>query len=95
MAKSKNGEKKLNINKYIGTEEINKSKTEDNIEITVISRAKYMDYEKYNVKIKNNTNGEILMDPVGSEASIYLKDTNDIKHKAINNEIIKEDLSVY
>lgn len=88
-------EKKLNINKYIGTEEINKSKTEDNIEITVISRAKYMDYEKYNIKIKNNTNGEILMDPVGSEASIYLKDTNDIKHKAINNEIIKEDLRVY
>ena len=35
------------------------------------------------------------MDPVGSEASIYLKDTNDIKHKAINNEIIKEDLRVY
>ena len=88
-------EKKLNINKYIGTEEINKSKTEDNIEITVISRAKYMDYEKYNIKIKNNTNGEILMDPVGTEASIYLKDTNDIKHKAMNNEIIKEDLRVY
>ena len=54
-----------------------------------------MDYEKYNIKIKNNTNGEILMDPVGTEASIYLKDTNDIKHKAINNEIIKEDLRVY
>ena len=86
-------EKKLNINKYIGTEEINKSKTEDNIEITVISRAKYMDYEKYNIKIKkrgDNMNLEEL------EKSIDYKFSNiNLLKQAINNEIIKEDLRVY
>mgnify|MGYP001143497621 CR=1 FL=1 len=65
-----------------------------NFEININEIYKYYLDEKI-IKIKNNTNGEILMDPVGSEASIYLKDTNDIKHKAINNEIIKEDLRVY
>ncbi len=90
-----NGEKKLNINKFIGTQALNKSIEEDNIKTEVISRVKYMDYEKYNIKVTNNTGGDILLDQLLDTKKIYLKDTNNIKHYAYSNEIIKNDLIIY
>lgn len=90
-----NGEKKLNINKFIGIQEINKSEEVENVKIEVISRIKYMDFEKYNIKIENNTNGDILLDQLLDTKRIYLKDNNDMKHYSYSNEIVKDDLLVY
>ena len=90
-----NGQKKLNINKYIGTEKINKSSEEYGVNIEVISRIKYMDFEKYNLKVENNTNGDILLDQLLNTKKIYLKDNNDVNHYAYSNEIVRDDLLVY
>lgn len=79
-------EYKLNINDYIGKEEINKSETKDNIEITVISKQVYMDYEKYTIKVKNNTNKAILLDGLRNGKSVYLVDNNGGKKYAYLNE---------
>lgn len=89
------GEKKLNINKYIGKEEINETKEQDDIQITVISRNKYMDYETYEIKVTNNTEGTILLDPLIDTESIYLKDSNEVRHVSYSNEIVKDDLKIY
>ncbi len=90
-----NGENKLNINKYIGKEEINKKSSSNDIETRVLYRKKYMDYEIYTMKIKNNTDGNILLDQLIDTDKIYLKDNNDTKHIAYSNEIVKDDLVIY
>lgn len=90
-----NGQTKLNINKYIGREEINKKSSSDNIEAVVLYREKYMDYEVYKMQITNNTGSTILLDQLTKTDGIYLKDNNDTKHIAYSNEIIKDDLQIY
>lgn len=90
-----NGQTKLNINKYIGREEINKKSGSDNIEAVVLYREKYMDYEVYKMQITNNTGSTILLDQLTKTDGIYLKDNNDTKHIACSNEIIKDDLQIY
>ena len=89
------GEKKLNINKYIGKEEIKSTNNIQDIEITVLYKDKYMDYEEYEIKITNNTEGDILLDQLSNPDNIYLKDKNKTKHTAYSNEIIKDDLLIY
>lgn len=90
-----NGQTKLNINKYIGREEINKKSSSDNIEAIVLYREKYMDYEVYKMQITNNTGSTILLDQLTKTDGIYLKDSNDTKHIVYSNEIIKDDLQIY
>lgn len=90
-----NGEKKLNINKYIAREELDNTINQDNIQITVTSRNKYMDYEEYEIKVTNNTEGTILLDQLLDTDSIYLVDNNKTKHIAYSNEIVKDDLKIY
>ena len=90
-----NGETKLNINKYIGKEELNKTAQKDGIEITVLNRFKYMDYEEYELEITNTTENTILLDQLTETDNIYLTDTNDIRHTSYSNEIVKNDLLIY
>lgn len=90
-----NGQTKLNINKYIGREEINKKSNSDNIEAVVLYREKYMDYEVYTMQVTNNTGNTILLDQLTETDNIYLKDNNDTKHIAYSNEIVKDDLQIY
>ena len=90
-----NGQKKININKFIGKEKIEKYQEEDNIKIEVLTRKKYMDYEIYEIKAQNNTKGDILLDQLLMyNDKIYLKDNNDTRHMAFTNEIVKEDLHI-
>ena len=90
-----NGETKLNINKYIGREDINKEYTSNNIKAVVLYREKYMDYEIYEIKVTNNTGDTILLDQLTETDNIYLKDSNDTRHIAYSNEIVKNDLQIY
>ena len=59
---NKDGNKKLNINRYIGRKILNKSKDSDNIKTEVLYSDRYMDYEIYKIKITNNTDNTILLD---------------------------------
>ena len=90
-----NGESKLNINKYIGREEIKKEYNSNNIRVVVLYREKYMDYEVYEIKVTNNTGDTILLDQLAETDNIYLKDNNETRHIAYSNEIIKDDLQIY
>ena len=87
-------EYKLNINNYVGKQEINKTIEENNIEITLICKQVYMDYEKYKIKIKNNTNNAILLDGFRNNKSMYLLDTKGGKKIAMLNELTMQELLV-
>ena len=89
-----NGENKLNINKYIGKEEINKKSSSNDIETRVLYRKKYMDYEIYNVKVTNNSTGTILFDDEKKVDSIYLEDEKNVKENVLTGEVLYSDMII-
>lgn len=85
---------KLNINKYIGREEINKEKNEENVNICVIQKDEYMDYTTYTFEITNNSKGSILLDPLEDIDTMYIKDSKGVKYSAYTHEISKGSLLI-
>ena len=90
--KQEDGTTKLNINGYIGKEEINKEKQEANINIKVIEKHAYIDYETYTFEITNNSNNNILINDLNNDKTMYLQDSNDIKYYAYTHAIAKSEL---
>ena len=78
---------KLNVNQFIKKENLNKEKIDDNFEITVNSRNIYMNYESYNITIKNNTQKTVLINDGKTAKNIYLLDSDDIKYMSLVNEL--------
>lgn len=87
VVKTKDGDLKLNINSYIGRKEIGKETKTSNITINVISKDMYMDYEIYNIEVKNENENTILLDTKTNTKSVYLSDTNDLQYSAYMYEI--------
>lgn len=86
---------KLNINKYIGRKIINKVEQKGNLQITVIRKDEYMDFEKYTFEIKNGSNNKVLLANVDDYENVsYLLDKNNIKYDAIATELSEAQLTV-
>ncbi len=79
----------LNINNFVKKETINKTQSSEDgkIEITAINRYMYRDYEKYSVKIKNNTDKTIVISEGENGNDICLVDTNEVEYDSIINEL--------
>ena len=91
---NENSQNKLNINGYIGTKNIEKEATKNNVKITVISKESYIDYEIYNFKVENFSNGTIKLDTMAKADTIYLKDSNGHKYSSCSYELLEEELIV-
>ena len=89
-----NDEYKLNINGYVGKEEINKTTDKENIKITIKSKDVFMDYEIYTIEIENSSDNEILLDRKLNPETIYLQDENEIKYPAYNTELTEQQLTI-
>ena len=89
-----NGEYKLNINNYLGREEIKKTTEFNDISITINSVDKYMDYEVYKLLVENKSNNTILLDTSDSTKSIYVQDGEGVNHYFYNNEVIENKLKI-
>ena len=85
---------KLNINNYIGRENINKSATQNNITINVIYRDVFKEYEEYKIEVVNNTNNTIMLDDGNESQTIYIEDSNKIKYEVATSEIIYSNLKI-
>ena len=86
---------KLNINGYIGKEEINQSKEAFDVKINVVNRHQYMDYEIYEFEVTNNSKNSIIMNDIENTDSIYLEDENGIKYYAYMHELSSADLRLF
>ena len=91
---NENGEYRLSVSNYIGKEEINISKAQNNVTITILNKKMYMDYEKYEVKVENNTQGNLILNTKQNTDSMYIQDKNDLKYIAFLNEISEYDLNI-
>lgn len=88
------GNYKLNINKYIGRNELNKNSSSSNIEIVAVESDYYIDYQVITYKVTNNTDNQILLDDNLLEDSIYIEDRNDIKYSAYMHELATSEITV-
>lgn len=89
-----NNENKINISSFIRKENINKTQSNDDIEIIVNSKRVYRSYEIYNLTIKNNTNNSISISDGINNLDIYLMDKSNTKYTAFINEIPMYNLSL-
>lgn len=86
---------KLNINKYIGRTELNKTSQVDNLQVKILRKDEYMDYEKYTFEIKNGLNNKVLIANVDDYENVsYLLDKNNIKYDAIATELSEVQLTI-
>lgn len=84
---TENNEKKLNINQFIGKEELNLKRKTDNLNITVVNKYVYYDYEEYEIIFENNTDKNIILDTKENTESVYIEDTKDVKYTWFGNEV--------
>ena len=83
------GQLKLNISDFIGKMNINKIQNFENIQINVIEKKTFMDYEEYVFQIENKSDKNILLDTGESTKSIYLEDKNNVKYYSQSHEILR------
>lgn len=89
-----NNENKLNINGYIGKEDVNKTIEKDNIKVRVINRNTYKDYETYTVEVTNYTENSILLDGRSNVKSLYIQDSKNVKYSSYSHELTEPMLTV-
>lgn len=89
-----NGTAKLNINRYVKTEEINKSNKNNNIDIKVDSIDYYMDYCICNITVENTALDDIVLDAKIDSDSTYLLTVKGAKLISLLYEKNLEDLVV-
>lgn len=93
IVKSENSYK-LNINNYIGSTEINRSTEKNDIEIKVLRKNTYMDYETYEIQVNNKSKNNIILDNLEQSDTIYLQDSKDIKYIAQNYKLQNNDMMI-
>lgn len=94
ICKDKENKYRLNINKYIGRTELNKTAQTGNLQIKVIRKDAYMDYEKYSFDINNNSNTQILIANIYDDENVsYLVDKNNLKYHAAATELTNTQLT--
>lgn len=85
---------KLNINNYIESKDVNKSSTNDNLQVKVIRKQTYKDYEKYEIQITNLSYKTILLDSKENTKTMYLVGQNNVKYYSLSHELLNENLIV-
>ncbi len=89
-----NGEYKLNINKFVSKEEINITKTNQNLSITVVSRENYIDYQIYEINFNNTNIDSIKTYDINKNSTWNITDSKGLNYSAFVEEIIDSNLIV-
>ena len=85
---------KLNIGGYIGNVEINKDYSDSNLNINILSKKIFKEYEEYKIEVENKTNNQIMIDGMKNTKSTYLLGKENVKYYALIHENTEDDLSV-
>lgn len=88
------GTYKLNISNFIKKDTLNINKKDSYMEITVLDRLIYADYEIYTVNVKNDILVDFLLDDMTTNIKTYLEDSEGNKFKIMNNEYTSETVRV-
>lgn len=86
--------KKLNINKFIRKEELNKEKEIKGVKFIVNNKKIYEDYERYEISVENSTDEDIVIDTKEDTKTVFLKDGKGNQYNWYGNEIANENLTL-
>lgn len=88
IVQTEDGKQKLNINGYI-TRNYMKSKQEQvgDINIAILKKDIFKDYEQYEIRVENKTNNTIMLDSKENVNSIYLVSSNNSKYSGFTYEL--------
>lgn len=89
-----NDEPKLSINKFIRTEEINKSNTVNSVYVNVLKKDIYIDYEVYQIQVTNQSNNTILFLNQNIEDAVTIIDENQVRYSSNIDEYSAERLRI-
>lgn len=90
---TENGEKKLNVFRYIMNEQINQIGENDVISIEILDRDIYDEYEIYNIRATNKTENTIMINRAEDNDGIYVQYRgNDEHYGAFITEIYEQNL---
>lgn len=92
--KKQDGEYKLSINKLIQKRDLNTTAESKNIQIKLNNVETYLDYEYYEIEIKNNSDKEIILDTKEKDDTTYVKNNDGIKIRALLYENDEQDLKI-
>ena len=84
---SQDDEKKLNIGDFVAKENVNEKEESENLIFEVINKYMYMDYEKFEIRITNNTDTNVFIDTKEDTDTVYLEDTNGVEYDWYGHEI--------
>ena len=85
---------KLNINNYIGYTEINKTTVHDDINMEVIGKNTYKEYEEYTIKVKNDTDDIILLDTRFDPKTLAIEDSKEVQYSSYSHELTEPMLTI-
>lgn len=85
---------RLNINKFIKKENIDKEIQTNDIYIKVKNVETYFDYEYYELEINNRRYKQVILDSLSEDNSTYVENENGIKLEALLYENDEEELRV-
>lgn len=89
-----NQEKRLNINKFVGKYEINKTTEKNGLQVKVLNRYAFYDYEEYELEISNKSGQTIILDTKQDTESVYVKSTKGVKYHWFGNSVSDEELKL-
>lgn len=84
----------LNIGRYVGEKTINRQASNEIVNAKLNKREVYIDYQIYELTIKNNSDKEVNLYDSVVEAKLYLVDTNGMQYMAKTEELSKEDFII-
>ena len=89
------GNGKLNIFRFIGSEKLNKSASNDIATIQILDKVVYDDYEKYSIRVTNNTKNTIMINRKEHNDGIYtVYSGSSEKYSAFISEIYEQNLTI-
>lgn len=94
IVKDKEEKEKLNINNYIGRTTFNQTQTSYNVQIKLLQKDSYMDYEYYTIEALNNTENTIALGDQQNLEATYLLDKNEMKYNGVMTELSQAQLIV-
>ncbi len=89
-----NNDKKLNLSQFIKKDNINRIIKKGDLEVNIINRYIYNEYEEYEIKFTNHGKSPIKLDTKNETDSVYVEDKNNVKYDWFGNEVPDEYLTI-
>lgn len=81
---------KLSVSGFIKKENMTSEKKNNYLQINVLNRLVFVDYELYTIKVKNIINVDFTLDDMKDNTKTYIEDSDGTKFKIINDEYTSE-----